>query len=123
MNDFTRIAVKRTMDPMQVVMNCLFEKKGDVFISNKILEIIKKAHSYTMSTQGKEDVYTFHKRIRGTDTLFSFLVTKRPEGNRVSNLDCITADFGVLYNHENGTDADWRKLKPLYIQPPPVWGK
>ena len=105
MNDFTRIAVSRTMDPMQEVMNSLFEKKGEVFISQKILEIIKTAHSYTMSTQGKEEVYTFHKRIRGTDTLFSFLVTARPEGNRVSNLECISADFGVLHNHENGTDA------------------
>ena len=24
---------------------------------------------------------------------------------------------------ENGIDADWRKLKPLYIQPPPVFGR
>ena len=104
MNNFTRIAVMRTMDPMQEVMNCLFEKKGDVFISNKILEIIKKAHSYTMITQGKEHIYTFHKRIRGTDTLFSFLVTAKDEGNRVSNLACLSAEFGVPRNHEDGTD-------------------
>ena len=106
MKEITRIAVERTMDPMQDVMDCLFEKIGEVFISNKILEIIKKAHSYTMITQGKEEVYTFLKRIRGTETLFSFLVTTGPEGNRVSNLDCIGADFGLLYNHEYGTSAE-----------------
>lgn len=116
MTEITRIAVKRTMDPMQVVMNNLFEKKGEVFISKKILEIIKTAHSYTMITQGKEEVYTFHKRIRGTDTLFSFLVTARPEGNRVSNLDCISADFGVLYNHEDGTDEKLEERVYVMLQ-------
>ena len=105
MKEFTRVAVKRTMDPMQEVMECLFEKSGEIFISNKILEIIKKAHSYTMMTQGKEEIYTFHKRIRGTETLFSFEVTVRPDGNQVSNLDCIAADFGLLHNHEYGTNA------------------
>ena len=107
MNDFTRIAVKGTMDPMQVVMSSLFEKNGEVFISKKILEIIKKAHSYTMIAHGKEEVYTFHKRIRGTDTLFSFLVTARPEGNRVSNLECIAADFGLKCNQEFQTDLNF----------------
>ena len=29
----------------------------------------------------------------------------------------------ALEKLENGTDADWRKLKPLYIQPPPVFGR
>ena len=24
---------------------------------------------------------------------------------------------------ENNIDTDWRKLKPLYIQPPPVFGR
>ena len=104
MNDFTRIAVERTMDPMQEVMRFLFEKKGKLFVSDKILETIKKAHSYTMVTQGKEEVYTFHKRIRGTDTLFSFLITSRPEGNRVSNLDCIATEFGLKCNHVYDTD-------------------
>ena len=113
MKDFTRVAVSGTMDPMQEVMNRLFEKTGEVFISKKILEIIKTAHSYTMTTQGKEEVYTFHKRIRGTDTLFSFLVTSRPEGNRVSNLDCISADFGVMY-HPN-YEADTKLDESIYV--------
>ena len=107
MGDFTRIAVKRTMDPMQEVMRFLFEKKGELFVSDKILEIIKKEHSYTMATQGKEEVYTFHKRIRGTDTLFSFLVTSRPEGNIVSNLDCIAAEFGLKCAHEYNRDEKY----------------
>lgn len=29
----------------------------------------------------------------------------------------------ALEKLENGFDADWRKLKPLYIQPPPVFGR
>ena len=29
----------------------------------------------------------------------------------------------ALEKLENGIDADWRKLKPLYIQPPPVFGR
>lgn len=116
MTEITRIAVKKTMDPMQEVMNSLFENKGELFISKKILEIIKKAHSYTMITQGKEEVYTFHKRIRGTDTLFSFLVTAKPEGNRVSDLDCISADFGVMHNHEDGTNEKLEKRVYMMLQ-------
>ena len=116
MNDFTRIAVKGTMDPMQVVMRSLFEKSGEVFISEKILELIKKAHSYTMITQGKEEVYTFHKRIRGTDTLFSFLVTARPEGNRVSKLECIAADFGLRCTNEFETDLNFEEKVYVVLQ-------
>ena len=29
----------------------------------------------------------------------------------------------ALEKLESGIDADWRKLKPLYIQPPPVFGR
>ena len=29
----------------------------------------------------------------------------------------------ALEKIENGIDTDWRKLKPLYIQPPPVYGR
>lgn len=29
----------------------------------------------------------------------------------------------ALEKLQNGFDTDWRKLKPLYIQPPPVFGK
>ena len=100
MNEITKIAVKRTIDPMQEVMNALFEKKGDIFISDKILNLIKTTHSYTMIPCGKSAIYNFHKRIRGTETLFSFLVTTGPGGNRVSELDCIVAEFGVLEKHK-----------------------
>lgn len=105
MTDITRIAVKRTMDPMQEVMNCLFEKKGDVFISNKILKLIKEAHSYTKIPRGNEEEYTFHKRVRGTNALFSFLVTTGPAGNHVSNLDCIAAELGLMEKHKEMADA------------------
>lgn len=101
MNEITTIAVNRTMDPIQAVMACLFEKRGEVFISNKILENIKKVHSYTMISGGKEEVYTFHKRIRGTDTLFSFLVSTGPAGNRAYGLDCLIAEFGSVQKHNN----------------------
>ena len=29
----------------------------------------------------------------------------------------------ALEKLEQGINADWRKLKPLYIQPPPVFGR
>ena len=29
----------------------------------------------------------------------------------------------ALEKLETGIDTDWRKLKPLYIQPPPVFGR
>ena len=29
----------------------------------------------------------------------------------------------ALEKLERGIDVDWRKLKPLYIQPPPVFGR
>lgn len=100
MNEITRIAVKRTMDPMQELMNCLFEKKADVFISNKILELIKKTHSYTMLPCGSTNIYTFHKRIRGTDVVFSFMVAVEPTGNRVFGLDCIIAELGLIEKYK-----------------------
>ena len=106
MSKITTIAVNTTMDPMQAVMSCLFEKIGEVFISNKLLEKIKKSHSYTMKIQGKEEVYTFHKRIRGTDELFSFLVTTEPEGNRASDLNCLIAEFGLTEKHKNVTSSE-----------------
>ena len=86
-------------------MNCLFEKKGDVFISDKILSLIKEAHSYTMIPRGNAEEYTFHKRVRGTDALFSFLVITGPAGNQVSNLDCIAAELGLMEKHKDATDA------------------
>ena len=106
MNEITRIAVKRTMDPMQEVMNCLFEKNGDVFISDKILSLIKEAHSYTMIPRGNAEEYTFHKRVRGTDALFSFLVTTGPAGNHVSSLDCIAAELGLMEKHKDMADEN-----------------
>jgi len=113
MNQITRIAVNRTMDPMQEVMNCLFEKKGDVFISNEILGQIKKLHSYTMRNQGKEETYTFHKRIRGTDALFSFLVTTETTGNRVYGMDCLIAELGVF--QKNKIIADSKSPQEVYV--------
>ena len=29
----------------------------------------------------------------------------------------------ALEKEEKGCDSDWKNLKPLYIQPPPVYGK
>ena len=113
MNEVTRIAVNRTMDPMQAVMNCLFEKIGEVFISAEILEHIKKLHSYTMISQGKEETYTFHKRIRGTDELFSFLVATGPAGNRAYGLDCLSAEFGVVRKSSN--DAESKMTPKVYV--------
>lgn len=109
------IAVERTMDPMKEVMDCLFEKKGEVFISNKILEFIKKAHSYTMIPCGTYDVYTFHKRARGTDALFSFIVMSGEEGNKVSNLECI-AELGLVGKQCELVDTKTREKVYVTVQ-------
>jgi len=97
----TQIAVNQTMDPMKAVMDCLFEKKCELFISDRILEHIKKAHSYTKMGNGKEDLYIFHKRARGTDALFSFVVEAGPDGNLVSNLECIISELGTMKKNED----------------------
>ena len=102
------IAVKRTMDPMNAVLDCLFENKGEVFISNKILEFIKKAHSYTMVPCGKYDAYTFHKRARGTNALFSFLVMAGEKENKVYGLECV-AELGLMEKHCELVDAKTRE--------------
>ncbi len=92
----TQIAVNHTMDPMKAVMDCLFEKRCELFISDRILELIKKAHSYTKMSNGKDELYVFHKRARGTDALFSFEVETTNEGNVVSNLECIISELGTM---------------------------
>ena len=113
MSEITRIAVKSTMDPMQVIMNSLFERKGDVFISNKILNLIKEAHSYTMIPSGNTEVYTFHKRIRGTDALFSFFVIKGIEEIKVLDLDCFAAELGLMQKHKEIFEA--KKNGKVYV--------
>lgn len=109
MNKITKIAVKNTIDPMQVVMDCLFENKDEILISDKILECIKKTHSYMKRPHVKYEVYTFHKRVRGTDALFSFLVTTGADGNKVSTIECITAELGLMESHINSQNEKIKK--------------
>lgn len=91
----TEIAVERTVDPMHEVMDCLFAK-CEILISNKILDVMKKFHSYTKITNVSDEKYIFHRRTRGTDALFSFIVTTGVDGNKVSDLECIVAEFGPM---------------------------
>lgn len=92
-NNITYIAVERTMDPLQIVINYLLEKKGEISISNKILELMKQEHSYTMLPWENQEIYMFNRRARGTDIFFSFQVTAGEKENNVSNLE-YTTDFG-----------------------------
>ena len=86
----------RTVDPMPEVMEKLFDK-CEILISTKVLELMKKLHSYT----SYNNQYRFHRRTRGTDALFSFIVTTGTEGNKVSNLECIGAELGLAPREEN----------------------
>ena len=107
--EITQIAVNPTMDPMKAVMDCLFEKRCDLFISDGILELIKKVHSYTKTFNGKQEVYVFNKRARGTEALFSFVVKTKNNENLVSNLECIISELGVMRRNEdviNGTTME-----------------
>ena len=83
-------AEERTMDPMPEVMERMFEN-GKIMISTKVLDLLKKMHSYTKTNKQ----YTFHRRNRGTDVLFSFRVTEGPEWNIVSDLECIITEASV----------------------------
>jgi len=100
-----KIAVERTVDPMPEVMNSLFGQR-EILISDKVLEMLKQMHSYSKITKGNYDEYTFHRRTRGTDALFSFIVTTGADGNKASNLECIVAELGIM-----GKDDDVYKQK------------
>ncbi len=50
-----------------------------------------------------------------TDKAVSYQVSDYPIGEILANL--------AYEKAVNGGEVDWRKLKPLYIQPPPVFGK
>lgn len=50
-----------------------------------------------------------------TDTAVSYQVSDYPLGEILANL--------AYEKAINNDETDWRKLKPLYIQPPPVFGK
>ena len=91
----------RTIDPMPEVMEKLFDK-CEVVISTQVLEMLKKMHSYT----ALNNVYTFNRRTRGTNVLFSFKVTKGTEGNTVTNLECIGAELGLV-----PTEANMNKIQ------------
>ena len=105
MNGMTKIAVKFSGDPMHTVLECLFEKKAEVLISKGILELLKRAHSYTMIPNGMEEVYTFHKRERGTEaTFFSFNVISGGNENKVSNLE-YTTEWIMLVKPREATEV------------------
>ena len=93
-------------------MNCLFKNDGEIEISDKILEAIKSEHSYTMKPNGKEDVYTFNKRARGTEVLYSFFVRVGGFGNRVSDLEWLT-DFGKREKVSN--QGDFKKRAKICV--------
>lgn len=110
MSKITRIVVQSTVDPMPKVMECLFGK-CETSISDEVLHAMKKLHSYTKIVKGNVEIYTFYKRARGTDALFSFLVTTGTKENKVSNLDCI-AELGLMERHE---DVNTTPAKKVYV--------
>ena len=92
----------------------------------------------------KNKAYVFDGKILGAveleevDTIVKNrrLITDNSLFERFSNLALETVSYQekeyplgeilakiALEKIENGVDTDWRKLKPLYIQPPPVYGR
>ena len=92
----------------------------------------------------KNKAYVFDGKILGAveleevDTIVKNrrLITDNSLFERFSNLALETVTYQekeyplgeilakiALEKIENGVDTDWRKLKPLYIQPPPVYGR
>ena len=48
-------AVERTVDPMPEVLEKLFEKY-EILISNRVLDVLKKMHSYTAEIRRKRNL-------------------------------------------------------------------
>ena len=111
--DNITIAVESAVDPMTQVMDCLF-RECEVLISDKILDVMKKFHSYTKMTKGKVEKYTFHRRTRGTDALFSFVVTTGMNGNKVSDLECIAAELGLMGKQETSCEKTGEKVYVIF---------
>ena len=110
MNKITQLAVKGTVDPMQEVMDHLFGKEYEIYISDEILEIMKKTHSYNMTPNGNEAVYTFNKRGRATHIYYSFtVVSSRENENRVSKLE-YTTEIGLTEKHHEVDNAPRKKV-------------
>lgn len=110
MNKITKLAVSGTGDPMQEVMEHLFGKEYDIYISDEILEIMKRTHSYNMTPNGNEAVYTFNKRGRATHIYYSFtVVSSRENENRVSKLE-YTTELGKMEKQNNEDNAPRKKV-------------
>ena len=57
----------------------------------------------------------FAEQLNYTDKAVSYQVSDYPLGEILAKL--------AYEKAVNNEETDWRKLKPLYIQPPPVFGK
>ena len=98
-------AEERTLDPMPEVMKELFEK-SKILISTKVLNVLKKMHAYTKTN----NQYTFHRRISGTNVLFSFGVTEGPKWNTVSGLECIITEASVAPKNMEAHEQDMENV-------------
>ena len=57
----------------------------------------------------------FERFSQHTEEIVSYQQSEYPLGEILAKI--------ALEKLNKGEDADWRKIKPLYIQPPPVFGK
>ena len=89
----TKIVLETTADPMPQVIDLLFKKK-EITISDRILEEIKRFHSYTQRMDRENTIYQFYKRERGTNLFFTFLVIDNGRENKVFRLEYYT-ELGV----------------------------
>lgn len=90
-----------------------------------------KAYFYNKEIKGaieleEIDGLVRNKKVITDDSLYSLLLEKAEEVVSYQQSDYPISEILTRIAIEkinNGADTDWRKLKPLYIQPPPVFKK
>ena len=90
-----------------------------------------KGYLYDNEIKGAIDLEEIDKIVKGKkvitdDSLYSRLTEAGADGSSYQQSDYKLGEILAKIAQEKisaGIDTDWRKLKPLYIQPPPVFKK
>lgn len=90
-----------------------------------------KAYFYDKAIKGAIELDELDKLVRGKTLITDNSLYSRFKDSGADVISYQQKDYPLgeiltkiaLQKIESGTDIDWRKLKPLYIQPPPVLKK
>ena len=90
-----------------------------------------KAYVYDNEIKGAVELEEVDKLVSGRKLITDNSLLERFKSFASETLSYQAGDYELgeilaklaLEKISAGDNADWRELKPLYIQPPPVWGK